>query len=80
MSLICVLLLRRLVRTDITNATDPSTWAVILPQHTKDLLTGSSALKVNHDLTKAFPRLQPQQLNAWQSTVQTPKYADGKRH
>lgn len=36
----------RLVRTNITVPSDPSTWAAVLPEHTKDLLTGASALKV----------------------------------
>ena len=38
--------LRRIVRTNITENTDPHTWTEILPQHEKDILTGSTHLKV----------------------------------
>ena len=37
---------RRLVRTNITQAADPSTWQVVIPEHEKDLLTSANALKV----------------------------------
>ncbi len=39
-------MLRRIVRTNITENTDPHTWTEILPQHEKDILTGSTHLKV----------------------------------
>ena len=41
-----ILCLCRLVRTNITENQDPSEWQVILPEHAKDILTGSTALKV----------------------------------
>jgi hypothetical protein len=34
------------VRTNITQAADPATWQVVIPEHEKDLLTSASALKV----------------------------------
>lgn len=42
----CRLLLRRIVRANITQGLAPEDWQVILPEHEKDILTGSSALKV----------------------------------
>lgn len=36
----------RLVRTDISKPSDPSTWANVIPPHEKDLLQWASALKV----------------------------------
>ncbi len=36
----------RIVRTNITENMDPHTWTEILPQHEKDILTGSTHLKV----------------------------------
>ena len=38
--------LRRIVRANITERLAPEDWQVILPEHEKDILTGSSALKV----------------------------------
>ena len=36
----------RIVRANITQGLAPEDWQVILPEHEKDILTGSSALKV----------------------------------
>ena len=36
----------RLVRTNITQAADPASWQVVLPENEKDLLSSASALKV----------------------------------
>lgn len=36
----------RIVRTNITENLDPQDWTVILPEHEKDILTGSTHLKV----------------------------------
>ncbi len=36
----------RLVRTNITDGLAPEQWEVVLPEHEKDILTGSTALKV----------------------------------
>lgn len=36
----------RLVRTNITDGLAPEQWEVVLPEHEKDILTGSTALEV----------------------------------
>ena len=49
------MMLSRLVRTNITQGLEPSQWEVILPEHEKDILTGSTALKVGrHPLLASF--------------------------
>lgn len=35
---------------NVTEGISPDTWEVILPEHEKDLMSGSSALKVSHAL------------------------------
>jgi hypothetical protein len=48
-------MVRRLVRTNITQGLEPSQWEVVLPEHEKDILTGSTALKVGrHPLLASF--------------------------
>ena len=44
----------RIVRTDITTAQDPKKWKDVIPQHEKDLLQWTSALKVPHYLPFDF--------------------------
>lgn len=49
------MMLSRLVRTNITQGLEPSQWEVVLPEHEKDILTGSTALKVGrHPLLVSF--------------------------
>ena len=40
----------RLVRVNVTEGISPDTWTEILPQHEKDLLSGTTVLKVQRAL------------------------------
>ena len=67
----------RIVRTDITHQIDPQDWTVILPEHEKDILTGSTHLKVTLLMLQQFSDLiHLQQTLAWPVSLQPTHYLD----